>query len=489
MIFRALAVFFVHGFLAFTLCAQTRVAGGSAPTAGGGTDIRVDPVSGDDANDGRTKAVKTIKRAIRLALPGDTVHLATALYHESADLSGKKGEAGRPITLDGHGSVLDGSEPVRAADWEALGNGLYRRVKLMPRMDNAANQSAVIMRWFFLWDGTMNHMGRTSKGPSAPLKKPADLQPGEWTYAKVEDAFYVRIPPNQNLDAAHLRYPARSSGVIESGGGQHLVVRNTISTHVYNDGYNIHGSERDCVFENIASIECGDDGFSAHEDAECFIDGYVSIGNSTGLCDTVSSSTHYKNLFIKGCLGYDVYFIGDSPHSIENGLVISSAASACSIGQHTDRPQHGPSAVLLKDVLFRRTGGPQEIRVSRGAKLTVEHCTFENLKVQITPGGELAAERCVFTGEPKPEAMLWPNALWLCDHNVYDFAGVRVDKATFTEKTFADFQKLTGGDKASRWGAMAVDAKEAGADEASLKGLEERAAAVVRQFEALDPRK
>ena len=450
------------------------------------SDLHVDPTKGDDANDGRTQAVKTIKRAVSLAQPGDTIHLATALYHESANLHGMKGEPNKPITLDGHGAVLDGSEPVHAADWEALGHGLFRKAHLMPHMENPSTQGAVIMRWFFLWDGKMNHMGRTSKGPSAPLKKPADLQPGEWTYVKEEDAFYLRIPPGQELDAAKIRAPIRDAGVAESGGTQHVIVRNLITSHVYNDGYNIHGSERDCVFENIAAIECGDDGFSAHEDAECRIDGYVSIGNSTGLCDTVSSITHYRNLFIKDCLGYDVFFIGDSPHSIENGLVISSAHNAVSLGRHVDRTQKGPAAILFRNVRVQRVGGPQEVRVTRDAKLTARQCTFSGLNVQLSVGGEMNAEKCLFNGEPKPEIILAQNTLWLSEENVYDIAGVKMDKTTFTEKTFKDFQHLSGGDKTSHWGASGPEIKEAGADEVTMKKLEATAEDIVQRWRALE---
>ena len=46
----------------------------------------------------------------------------------------------------------------------------------------------------------MNHMGRTSKGPSQPLKKPDDLQAGEWTIVQNEHAFYLRIDPAKSLD-------------------------------------------------------------------------------------------------------------------------------------------------------------------------------------------------------------------------------------------------------------------------------------------------
>lgn len=426
-----------------------------------GRDLHVDPANGNDSADGISAPVKTIARGIRLAQPGDTVHLTPGTYFESADLSGKHGEPGKPITLDGHGAVLEGSEPVRAHDWEALGDGLFRKVKLLPRMD-----PAILGRWFFLWNGKMNHMGRTAKGPSAPLKKSAELQPGEWTYVQDEDAFYLRLPPGQSLDAANIRYPLRSSAVVLSREGSHLVVRNITGTHVWNDGYNIHGAQRATVFENIAAIECGDDGFSAHEDAECRIDGFVSIGNSTGLCDTVSSITHYKNVFIKDCLGFDLFFIGDSPHSMENVLIESSAARTLVIEQHTDRPQNGLSRVSLKNVLIRRVGTPGEIRIGKNAQLIASRCTFIGLNVTAITGSETAFEGCIFTGEPKPDVLVWKDAKWGGAANLYDIRSFRVDQTSFTAKTFAEFPSESG----SLWGPI-KDSPDAGADTASLKSL------------------
>src|SRR5258708_36967856 len=139
----------------------------------------------------------------------------------------------------------------------------------------------------------------------------------------------------QDLDAANIRYPARSSGVIESITGSHLTVRNLTSTHVYNDGFNIHGMTRDCRFENIASIECGDDGFSAHDDCQCEIDGFLSIGNSTGLADVGSSCTHYRHVTIRDCLGVDVLVMGDGDHSIEDGVITSTAHSPLNFDAQT----------------------------------------------------------------------------------------------------------------------------------------------------------
>lgn len=388
-----------------------------------GADLHVDPARGDDARDGVAQPVRTIARAIKLAQPGDTIHLRPAIYRESAGFYGKRGEPGRPITLDGHGAILEGSDPLDPAAWTEISPGLFRGDKVLPRIDDA-----ILGRWFFLFDGRMNRMGRTSKGPSAPLKKPDELQPGEWTFVKDDaptdpktrsygGAFFIRLAPGQALADAKIRAPVRSAGVQLSGPNAHLVIRNLIATHVYNDGFNIHGDARDLIFENIAAIECGDDGFSAHETAECRIDGFVSIGNSTGLCDTVSSVTHFKNIFIKDCLGYDVFFIGDSPHSMENGLIESRAARAVEISQHGDRPQAGLSSVVFKNVLIRRLDGPQEIRVGKNSRLQAERCTFLGLNVTVTPGGTMSARQCVFSGEPKPEILLFANALerrWQC---------------------------------------------------------------------------
>ena len=439
----------------------------AAGVSDGTRELRVNPATGSDANDGRAKPVKTIALAIRLAQPGDTIHLAPGTYFESADLSNKHGLPDKPITLDGHGAVLDGSEPVTGKEWESLGHDLYRKVKLMPRMDDA-----IRIRWFFVWDGKMNRMGLCSKGPSLPLKKPDELKANEWTYVQGEDAFYIKLPAGQSLDAANIRYPARGSAVVESISGEWLTVRNITGTHVYNDGYNIHGAQRHAKFENIAAIDCGDDGFSAHEDADCHIDGFTSIGNATGLCDTGTSQTHYRNVFIRGCHGFDLYFIGLA-HSMENAIIESSAVrpfmldgAALKDGQVCN--------VTLKNVLIRRVGeGPHELRINAGGHLRAERCTFLGLDVMMTPAANIDLQQCILGGEPRPGVLLYANTIWRGDGNRYDFKSLRVGATNFTSATFADFQKLTGSEKNSHWSAEPAG-RGIGADEGSLQPLRQR---------------
>ncbi|MEN3942668.1 hypothetical protein WJU23_15310 [Prosthecobacter sp. SYSU 5D2] len=360
--------------------------------------LKVDPVTGDDTQDGVAAAVKTIARAVSLAQPGDTVDLAPATYYESVNLGSKHGLPGQPITVDGHGAVIDGSDPIIAAEWEALGGGLFRKTGVMP----GTNRS-YLGRWYFLWNGRMNRMGRTSKGPSATFKKVDELLADEWTYVEAEDAFYLKLPEGQKLDEASIRCPIRANGVSLSRTGAHLVIRNLTCTHVYNDGFNVHGDQVDTVFENIAAIDCGDDGFSAHETGECRIDGFTSMGNSTGLCDIGSSVTHYKNVFISGCHGHDIFFIGDTAHSMENVLVESSAASAVTIGQGTLRPELAPCVVTFKNVLCRRAPGlPGALKVNANSQLDVQQCTFIGLQTQVLGTGRLGLTESVICDVDSP---------------------------------------------------------------------------------------
>ncbi|MEO6789161.1 MAG: hypothetical protein ABI318_23810, partial [Chthoniobacteraceae bacterium] len=307
---------------------------------------------------------------------------------------------------------------------------------------------------------------------SLPFKKSADLLPGEWTYVQDEDAFYIKLPAGQSLDAANIRYPARSSAVAQGISGSWLTVRNITGTHVYNDGYNVHGKQRHLVYENIAAIECGDDGFSAHENAECDIDGFTSIGNATGLCDTVSCVTHYKNVFIKDCHGYDIYFISDSPHSMENVVVESTAARVLQIAQFRETPQGRVTNVTLKNMSIRRISGtPGDARIGSGCSLVLDHCTIRDVNFIMTPRGAMNVQQCILTGTPKPDVLLYANTIWQGAGNLYDLGSLRVGQTSFTPKTFADFQKLTAGEVGSKWESFTTWPDGTGADEASLQHL------------------
>jgi hypothetical protein len=348
----------------------------------------------------------TIAEAIDRAGPGDTIHLEPRVYYECAQFAGKYGNPGSPIVLDGHGATLDGSNPVDPAQWREIEPGLFATRDLLPVL-----HTAIIDRWFFLWNGRPNHMGRTAKGTKAPLKAPAELQPGEWTFLAdehpeasssrgISGEFFVKLPLGQTLAEARIAAPVRSAGVMLRGDNKHLVIRNLTATHVYNDGFNIHGNCRDVVLENIAAIECGDDGISGHGTAEYRVAGLVSIGNSTGITDIGASRTNYDRVLIAECLAYDLYFWEQGQHRLRNAIIISSAEKPFVV---EGRDGKG-CAVELDDVFLQRIGPPATARFSRPATVRATRLTLGNLGIE--GDGDVTLTDCVIDGRPSAAGAL-----------------------------------------------------------------------------------
>jgi len=89
--------------------------------------LRVSP-SGDDAATGEVEApLKTIRRALSLAQPGDDVLIAAGVYREGELDLPRSGEPDRPITIQAEPDaevVLKGSR--LAIDWIAHGKGVWK---------------------------------------------------------------------------------------------------------------------------------------------------------------------------------------------------------------------------------------------------------------------------------------------------------------------------------------------------------------------------
>jgi hypothetical protein len=374
-------------------------------------DIYVDNVAGLETNDGlagrqdgeRRGPFQTIHRGMRTAVPGDVVHLVkndSVPYRESVVFHDRMCPADKPIVLDGHGAVIEGCEAVDLAQWELVEPGLYRKVKLLAHCD-----SAVVGRFFFRFDGAMQHMGRTSKGPSAKLKEPMLLKPGEWTFvpaelkvearelvdakdvarvkeqAHAEGAFYLKIDPAKKVSDYRIEYPARSSGVQVSGRNENIVIRNLEVRHVYNDGYNIHGYSRGVLFENVAAIECGDDGISAHDDCRITVRGLRSIGNSTGFCHTNESWSDSENVTIQDCLGFDVFVLGSGRHRLAKSRVSSAASSSVVTMGPSKKEEAGECLLEMDDVTVVRAGRNQQMRLMARSVVRVTNCTIAGFHI------------------------------------------------------------------------------------------------------------
>lgn len=286
--------------------------------------------TGDDDAGGLSaeKAVKTLAKAVSLLLPGDTLHLAVTSrpYRESLSLGDDFGGVeGKPITIEGHGATLTGSDPLRLDGWVEAGTpGLYKSAKFLSELEEFTDE-AKLMRVFFIFDGVMQHMGRSSKGNHSRLKAVGDLQPGEWTYVPEEKTFYLKVAGK--LADAKVEAPYRRNGVsfrCPKVAGTNVVIKDLIVCHVLNDGWNLHGTTKDILLKNIAAYECGDDGISPHDTCEVEIDGYWAVGNSTGMANGNLSITKARNVRIEGNTAHQ-FMAGHAPVTeLSNSIIIAT---------------------------------------------------------------------------------------------------------------------------------------------------------------------
>lgn len=390
----------------------------------------------------KTGAYKTIQQAIAKAQPGDVIKLSPAdsPYFESAVFHDKSGAAGNPIILDGQGATLDGSETLRPAEWEQVSPGLYKSTTLPVRLHM---ESAVLSRYFFVFNGKINRMGGISKGKRAVMKAPADLADGEWTYIEAEKAFYVR--PGAGQDLSSVRAPVLGSGVALNGDCEHLVIRNVTVTHVWNDGFNIHNRSRDIRFENIRAIECGDDGISEHEDCQIIVDGMLSRGNATGFCHVGQSQSDTQNIVIEDCGAYGIYLLDNSHHTLRNCIIRGKNAFAIRLV--------GKTSLIMNNVLLEDTG---RVQIDNGATLQAQNVGSWGSSWNIAAASVTLQQSAI--GGPGAKLEITQPVSWQSDHNLWGVQSISWNGKTYDKNTFANYVADAAQDKDSTFNSLEREA-------------------------------
>lgn len=425
--------------------------------------IYVDPKNGSDLAAGNKKApFSTIKKAIDVTAPGDTVHLSPVIYHESITFNAEKsGTSEKPIVVDGHGAIIDGASPLDIRTWEKVGNGLYKNTQLQ------LIKGFDIIRWAFFFNDQINRMGRTSKGVKAVFKTPEALGLNEWTYDEHEKAFYIRTDPSKSLAEINIKAPVLTNGVAFSA-SRYIVVKNITTRRVINDGFNIHGDCFGLYFENIRAEHCGDDGFSAHENSMTRVNGFTSIDNSTGVCSINNSCSEMSNVIIKDCVAWDIFFPQGGTNIVHNCVVLSSSQNGICAGAQPD--QNFYSSLVLDNFLFIRSGKPVDIRVNRGARLKVNAATLSG--ANIIDDGDATITNTSAGGAADLKLKIASNATWKADHNNYYFDSIELNGRLFKPEDFESYRQTGNQDSHSIWLPAAQfknnPGDKAGADLSSL---------------------
>jgi hypothetical protein len=334
-----------------------------SPATATAAEIFVNPFIGSDQNPGTQDApLASGQKAVSRAKAGDVIHLLPekAVYGQSITVAGRD-----DLTIEGHGVILDGADPLPAEGWEDQENGVHRR-----RM-----KRTLLDRHLLIVDGKCERMRRTQSSNSPAFPPHDQLRPGEFCFEPIDDKegwLYVRGSVEK------LEWSTRLNGIATGGKVNRLTVRNLTARHFLNDGFNIHGETYGAKFEHIEGSDCFDEGFSAHEACTCEIEDGLFFGNENAIADVNESETHYRRCEFRDSVNVDVLLAGARHSFTDCRILNTTAAIALSASPRPEEKDQRFEVTLTRVEILGQGPRPALVRISGGtAQLT--DCRLENV--------------------------------------------------------------------------------------------------------------
>ncbi|HOJ39038.1 MAG TPA: right-handed parallel beta-helix repeat-containing protein, partial [bacterium] len=359
-------------------------------------DIYVDNINGKDAYNGFSQEVApggagplaSIDKALRLAGPGDTVHLVPTgqPYRQTADFYGVKGgQPGKPLVLDGHGATLTGAEECSPEGWKQWRDDVVMRDDLISHVFLLVNDRMVFatrnvdclkpgevcfspeeLNRLHFWPPPGKKAedcvveagwsdGRSVKLDGKGWKRASSSNPALMRYEGLQEPAWVKVdgvsvslvrakerlspgqwcsegntmyyrpPAGQSLSTLKIAAIVRQNGVQMAGETAHVVVRNLNVRHVYNDGYNIHGHVTRAEFYNCHAFQCGDEGFSAHDACETLLDGAIYEYCDNGIANVNQQGFSItRNVILSNSRCVGFLIQGQARHELTGAILINN---------------------------------------------------------------------------------------------------------------------------------------------------------------------
>ncbi len=341
-----------------------------------GNDFFVNNKTGNDSASGSTEhdAFLTLAKAAPLLAAGDRLVIANTgtPYNETLSLR-KNGAPGKPIIIEGNGSVLSGLGKLDKDKWQPKSDGV-----------------------FFYGLPKAAHLNRFVFGPGLhryPAAAKADSL-GENSYFCDNTGLYFRPAAGKTPADYDLCTMLRGEGVSINNAG-YIVCRNLVCEYFANDGFNAHGHCSGLVFENIVGRHNGDDGFSIHEDIGAYVSGGHFHGNQYGIQNIQTSRAIFHGVLVENNRDIGIHQIGGY-HSVEDSVVRNNARAQFVVAPTPDKKfgadPFRAASVFLKNV--RIEGGPLGLRLDAGVTARITHCELRGASI-----GLAVAERvdCLMT--------------------------------------------------------------------------------------------
>ncbi|MFW6157187.1 MAG: hypothetical protein ACOC7J_07690, partial [Armatimonadota bacterium] len=427
--------------LALPLCAET---------------YTVDGRRGDDGNDGIAAPFATIARGVNAVGPGDTLKIIPMdePYRESLRLT-RHGLRGAPIVIEGGGATLTGADPAPTDGWTEQ-DGIWQ-------VPLKAHERMMVF-------GDERHFIRGAG--------PTNLQPEQWRWE--DGTLYFRPEEGKTPTDYDLRLAVDgASGVITTGAGL-IIVRDLTCVNFWNDGFNLHGGTGPMWFENIVGNWNGDEGFSAHENAECYVRGGEFNNNYWhGINDIIFSRTHYVDVVCRDNRSKGVRFNG-GVHSLTDCEVSGSPINVELLpyprAPFPQAQQHPLASAFLnlRNTVVRTAGDEVGVSVGPDTDAVIEHCLLDGgapvIDVQVD--GRAFVANSVLMGGAEKEIIAAGE--YVADHNLYHPGRFTIGGTEYGPDAFADYRSATGNDENSLIGEpiLADDGMHLAADSPGYRGAD-----------------
>jgi len=231
----------------------------------------------------------------------------------------------------------------------------------------------------------------------------------------------------------------------------------------WNDGFNLHGGTGPIWFENITGNWNGDEGFSAHENAECYVrGGEFSHNYWHGIADIIFSRTHFTGVVCRDNRAAGALFLGGL-HSMTDceisGSPVNVGLQAASTTPFplADRHPLSVGTTNLRNTIVRSTAAEIGVQVGPRAQAVIEHCLLDGGSpvIDVQEDGTSFVANSVVRGNGEREVVAAGS--YLGDHNVYFPGRFLIGGVDYGPEQFAAYRAATGNDAHSVIGEPVFD--------------------------------
>jgi hypothetical protein len=228
--------------------------------------LYVDNLQGSDAFNGTSPLpldadsgpVRTIGRALALALPGTTIQVMNngMPYFESFTITGARlrGFTQTPLTIEGNGAVVSGARSLPPRAWDPAGGDVWR-LKFQRKGHYQLLLEGRPVPEFL---------------PETPPGRRGEIPEGHY-YAE-RGVVYYKSPPLTEPLSRPFQFGYEEVGLTLYQ-TENVLIRNITFQHYRLDGINAHGLCRNVTLENVTAVENGRAGVAAGGTSEVWLRG------------------------------------------------------------------------------------------------------------------------------------------------------------------------------------------------------------------------